>query len=174
MGISGFIGLFGGVIAAWLGTRYGNIRPVSLGIILNAVFAAGLAISNSPFLFGALYLLWNAAYYFMLPYMMGILAEMDDRGRWAVAVDALWWLGAAPRSCRCWPGVPSRWLFWPLCSSSDCRPCLYRRAYPGASQVLRKSGKIRQEWVYAKLTALNSQYQHEYPQASPISEPGPC
>jgi MFS family permease len=32
----------------------------------------------------------------MLPYMMGILAEMDDRGRWAVAVDALWWLGAAP------------------------------------------------------------------------------
>jgi hypothetical protein len=69
MGISGFIGLFGGVIAAWLGTRYGNIRPVSLGIILNAVFAAGLAISNSPFLFGALYLvmerrlLFHAALY---------------------------------------------------------------------------------------------------------------
>jgi len=28
--------------------------------------------------------------------MLGVLAEMDDRGRWAVAADAVWWLGAAP------------------------------------------------------------------------------
>jgi len=28
--------------------------------------------------------------------MLGVLAQMDDRGRWAVAADAVWWLGAAP------------------------------------------------------------------------------
>ena len=33
---------------------------------------------------------------FLVPYMLGVLAEMDDRGRWAVAADAVWWLGAAP------------------------------------------------------------------------------
>jgi predicted MFS family arabinose efflux permease len=31
-----------------------------------------------------------------VPYMLGVLAQMDDRGRWAVAADAVWWLGAAP------------------------------------------------------------------------------
>jgi predicted MFS family arabinose efflux permease len=36
------------------------------------------------------------AYYFLLPFMLGVLAQMDDRGRWAVSADAVWWLGAAP------------------------------------------------------------------------------
>jgi MFS family permease len=26
---------------------------------------------------------------------MGVMSEMDDRGRWVVAVDAVWWMGSA-------------------------------------------------------------------------------
>jgi len=96
LGVTGFLGLSGGLLAAWLANRFGNLRPIVVGIIFNAVFASTLALGTSAILFGANYLGWNIAYYFLVPYMLGVLAEMDDRGRWAVAADAVWWLGAAP------------------------------------------------------------------------------
>ena len=40
-------------------------------------------------------LLWNAAYYFVVPYLMGAMAAMDDLGRWVVASDGVWTLGDA-------------------------------------------------------------------------------
>lgn len=96
LGVAAFLGLSGGVLAAWLGNRFGNLRPIVIGIIFNGVFAVALALGTTPILFGASYLGWNVAYYFLVPYMLGVLAEMDDRGRWAVAAEAVWWLGAAP------------------------------------------------------------------------------
>ena len=85
--ITGFVGLSGGILAAWLGNRFGNLRPIVVGIIFNAVFASTLALGTIPLLFGASYLGWNIAYYFLVPYMLGVLAEMDDRGRWVVAAE---------------------------------------------------------------------------------------
>jgi MFS transporter, DHA1 family, inner membrane transport protein len=96
LGISAILGLSGGMLAAWLGNRFGSMKPIVLGIIFNAVFASTLALGTLPLLFAASYLGWNMAYYFLVPYMLGVLADMDDRGRWAVAADAVWWLGAAP------------------------------------------------------------------------------
>lgn len=96
LGVTAFLGLSGGLFSAWLGIRFGNLRPIVAGIILNAVFASALALGTSPLMFGVCYLGWNMAYYFLVPYMLGLLAEMDNRGRWAVAADAVWWLGAAP------------------------------------------------------------------------------
>ena len=46
--------------------------------------------------FAVLYLCWNATFYFVVPYILGIMSEMDKKGRWAVVTDAVWWLGAAP------------------------------------------------------------------------------
>jgi predicted MFS family arabinose efflux permease len=96
LGVTATLGLSGGALAAWLGNRFGNLRPVVVGIVFNVVFASTLALGTIPILFGASYLGWNMAYYFLVPYMLGVLAQMDDRGRWAVAADAVWWLGAAP------------------------------------------------------------------------------
>ncbi len=96
LGIAAFLGLSGGALAAWMGNRFGNLRPIVVGIGFNAFFASTLALGTIPFLFAASYLGWNMAYYFLVPYMLGVLAEMDDRGRWVVAADAVWWLGAAP------------------------------------------------------------------------------
>jgi len=96
LGVTAFLGLSGGVLAAWLGSRFGNLRPIVIGIIFNAVFASALALGTIPIFFAASYLGWNMAYYFLVPYMLGVLAQMDDRGRWAVSADAVWWLGAAP------------------------------------------------------------------------------
>ena len=96
LGVTAFLGLSGGALAAWLGNRFGNLRPIVVGIVFNVVFASTLALGTIPFLFGASYLGWNMAYYFLVPYMLGFLAQLDDQGRWAVAADAVWWLGAAP------------------------------------------------------------------------------
>ena len=96
LGIAGFLGLFGGVIAAWVSDRFGNLKPALLGIATNAITAATMALGTSAFAFGALYLGWNICFYFVVPYILGIMSEMDTRGRWAVATDAVWWFGAAP------------------------------------------------------------------------------
>ena len=90
------MGLAGGVLAAWLGTRFGRVWPICIGLGLNVVAAAGLAVFESEFAYSALNLLWGLAYNFLLPYLMGALAALDDRGRWAVAGDSLWNGGAVP------------------------------------------------------------------------------
>jgi len=96
LSVTSFAGLAGGVLAAWLGTRFGRVWPISIGLGLNVVAAAGLAVFVSSFAYSALNLLWGVAYNFLVPYLMGALATLDDRGRWAVAGESLWNGGAVP------------------------------------------------------------------------------
>jgi len=96
LSVTGFVGLTGGVFAAWLGRRAGRIWPIVIGLGLNVVSAVGLALCESGSLYVSLNLLWNLAYNFVVPYLMGALAALDDRGRWAVAGDSLWNGGTAP------------------------------------------------------------------------------
>jgi predicted MFS family arabinose efflux permease len=96
LSVTSFMGLAGGVLAAWLGTRFGRVWPISIGLGLNVVAAAGLAVFESSFAYSALNLLWAFAYNFLLPYLMGALARLDDRGRWAVAGDSFYNGGAVP------------------------------------------------------------------------------
>jgi len=96
LSVTSFAGLAGGVLAAWLGRRFGRVWPISIGLGLNVVAAAGLAVFESSFAYSALNLLWAFAYNFLVPYLMGALATLDDRGRWAVAGESLWNGGAVP------------------------------------------------------------------------------
>jgi MFS family permease len=84
------------VVAAWLGVRVGRVLPISIGLSLNVAAAVGLAASESVFAFSAFNLLWGLAYNFLSPYLMGALAALDDRGRWAVAGESLWNGGTVP------------------------------------------------------------------------------
>ncbi len=88
-------GLAGALFAAWLGGRFGSRWPIVIGIGGNVLAAVGLALVASAIPYVLLNVAWNLAYYFVVPYLMGVMAEMDDRGRWVVAVDAIWWLGDA-------------------------------------------------------------------------------
>ena len=88
-------GLAGALLAAWLGGRFGNRGPIVIGIGGNVLAAVGLALVASAIPYVFLNVTWNLAYYFVVPYLMGVMAELDDRGRWVVAVDAIWWLGTA-------------------------------------------------------------------------------
>lgn len=96
LSVTSFMGLAGGVVAAWLGARIGRTLPIVIGLSLNVAAAVGLAVCESVFAFGALKLLWGLAYNFLVPYLMGTLAALDGRGRWAVAGDSLWNGGTVP------------------------------------------------------------------------------
>ncbi len=91
--VTGLAGLSGAALAAWLGNRYGRRWPIAIGIALNIVAAVWLTVRHDPVSFVAMNLLWNAAYYFVVPYLMGAMAALDDLGRWVVAMDAVWTLG---------------------------------------------------------------------------------
>lgn len=88
-------GLTGGVVATWLGGRFGRKWPIVVGLGLNVTAAVGIAVTESSTSYVTFNLLWNAAYYFVVPYLMGAMAAMDDLGRWVVASDGAWTLGDA-------------------------------------------------------------------------------
>ena len=94
--LTGFVGLVGGVFAFWVGRRIGRIWPILIGMGGNVTAAIGLTLCEGAAEYVALNLLWNAAYNFLSPYVMGALAALDDRGRWAVAGSALWNGGTVP------------------------------------------------------------------------------
>ena len=89
------LGLAGSFLAIRLGDRFGSKWPIVLGIGINVAAAVGLGYSRNPYLYLFLSAVWYAAYYFVVPYLLGLMARLDDLGRWAVAVDAMWWLGDA-------------------------------------------------------------------------------
>jgi len=95
LGATALAGLAGALFAAWLGGRFGKRWPIAIGIGGNVLAAAGLALIASAIPYVAMNLVWSLAYTFVVPYLMGVMAELDDRGRWVVAVEAIWWLGDA-------------------------------------------------------------------------------
>jgi predicted MFS family arabinose efflux permease len=95
LGDTALLGLAGGVFAAVLGTRFGRKWPIIIGLLLNSAAAAGLALQSDPTSYWMLNLLWGLAYNFSVPYLMGALSALDDRGRWVVAADGAWNGGTA-------------------------------------------------------------------------------
>jgi predicted MFS family arabinose efflux permease len=89
------LGLIGSFLAIWIGDRFGSRWPIVLGIGINVAAAVGLGFCSDPYLYLFLNVAWYAAYYFVVPYLLGLMAKLDDLGRWAVGVDAMWWLGDA-------------------------------------------------------------------------------
>jgi predicted MFS family arabinose efflux permease len=95
MALTGLTGLVGGVVAAWLGNRIQRRVAIAIGIGINSFAAVGLAFTDDVGVYLALMWLWTVGYTFVVPYLMGALAAMDDLGRWVVANDGVWTLGDA-------------------------------------------------------------------------------
>jgi MFS family permease len=89
------LGLAGSFLAIWIGDRFGSRWPIVLGISVNVGAAVALGYCSDQYLYVFLNAVWYGAYYFVVPYLLGLMAKLDDLGRWAVAVDAMWWLGDA-------------------------------------------------------------------------------
>jgi DHA1 family inner membrane transport protein len=96
LSVTGFLGLIGGVFAFWVGSRLGRVWPILIGMVGNVAAAIGLTLCEGAAAYVVLNLLWSVAYNFLCPYVLGALAALDDRGRWAVAGSALWNGGTVP------------------------------------------------------------------------------
>jgi hypothetical protein len=64
-----------------------------IGISLNVLAAVWIALGVDATAYVLLNLLWNAAFYFVVPYLMGAMAALDDLGRWVVVNNGIWMLG---------------------------------------------------------------------------------
>jgi predicted MFS family arabinose efflux permease len=95
MAVIQLVALSGSFLAIWIGDRFGSKWPIVLGIGINVAAAVALSYSTRPIHFVILNVIWIGSYFFVVPYLLGLMARLDDLGRWAVAVDAMWWLGDA-------------------------------------------------------------------------------
>jgi predicted MFS family arabinose efflux permease len=89
------VALSGAFLAMWIGDRFGSKWPILLGIGFNVAAAVALNYGTNPIHFVILNVIWIGSYYFVAPYLLGLMARLDTLGRWAVAFDAVWWLGDA-------------------------------------------------------------------------------
>jgi predicted MFS family arabinose efflux permease len=95
MAVIQLVALSGSFLAVWIGDRFGSKWPIVLGIGVNVAAAAALNYGTNPIHFVTLNVIWIGSYYFVVPYLLGLMARLDNLGRWAVAIDAMWWLGDA-------------------------------------------------------------------------------
>lgn len=81
MASSGPLGTAGAAAAALVGTRFGRALPLTVTLILTAVSNAILFITQTPVQFTIALWLWVAAYWAAYPYLFGLAASVDTRGR---------------------------------------------------------------------------------------------
>jgi predicted MFS family arabinose efflux permease len=95
---SSLLGQAGALLAAWLGTRCGRVFPVGLGVLCVIGSVLLLTFARDPLVFSAGVAIWALSFFFVFPYLMGTMAALDPRGRWAVAGGAaeVVGLGAGP------------------------------------------------------------------------------
>jgi predicted MFS family arabinose efflux permease len=93
LGITGFVGLSGGAVAAYIGVRFRRIVPILVGSLLSVAGRWTYIVATSPEVLAPAALLWGIGFYFVGPYQIGLAAALDRRGRVAVAATALINLG---------------------------------------------------------------------------------
>lgn len=81
LGLANLMGLVGAALVAWLGTRFGRLVPLCAVTVVQVVCLAVLVgqMGDRTFLAGMMLLAfaWNV----IIPYQLGILAEIDASGR---------------------------------------------------------------------------------------------
>lgn len=74
----------GGIIATWLGTRFGRLAPLTVGLLLQGVGSVAVCHSGSPLGFLLTYAWYLGAWYFCYAYILAVAAAVDPPGRLAV------------------------------------------------------------------------------------------
>ncbi|MBW2273731.1 MAG: MFS transporter [Deltaproteobacteria bacterium] len=87
------MGLAGGALAAWLGTSRGRLMPIVIGSLVSVAGRWLFIQSSTPEMVFLAGLLWGLGFYFVTPYQVGLLAQLDRTGRLAVAAGAAGNLG---------------------------------------------------------------------------------
>lgn len=92
---SAWIGIGGAVLVAVLSTRYGRLRPVVIATMLTALLTWMLLASDRPWAYAAANIGIGVTWACVVPYLLGMAAELDRSGRSAALAGLASKLGLA-------------------------------------------------------------------------------
>lgn len=95
LGSGVLIGFSGAVLAGWMNVRFGRSLPLSLGLLITAITMVAMYNLSTAIIFGAAFLLFEIAWYFSIPFILGVAAALDKEGRWAAVASSALLLGFA-------------------------------------------------------------------------------
>ena len=83
LGASTVAGVCGAGLAGWIGTRWGRVLPLLIGVVLSGVASLTIAFAGTAggYLFGLL--LYGGVFMFTSPYVLGAAAALDPSARLA-------------------------------------------------------------------------------------------
>ncbi len=96
LSLQGLTGLFGPIIAALIGFKYGMRFPLLFGLIFAGLTSYAIFLSiEAPYLFRISILVWTAGYFFAISYLTAFAATLDPDGRIVAASGSAMVLGVA-------------------------------------------------------------------------------
>ena len=84
------LALVGALAATWLGNRFGRRVPIVGSMLCSAVAIILLWEISSPSIFAVAACLFNAGWYFCLPYITAVIAELDTNGRLIIGLAVVY------------------------------------------------------------------------------------
>ena len=88
MSVVSLIGASGGVIAIFVSKRVGNVLPLMIGLPLIGVVMLGLAAAKNQAQFWAAFSALVVMFWFLYPFIFGLAARVDPKGRVASATGS--------------------------------------------------------------------------------------
>ncbi len=88
-------GFLGAGAAAWLSQRVARMRALTVALILNVIITMFLSHSTSGWIYMVAAFGQIVCVYFVMPYLLGIAAELDPQGGCATAVGGMFMLTGA-------------------------------------------------------------------------------
>jgi len=88
MSVVSLIGASGGVIAIFVSKRVGNVLPLLIGLPLMGVIMLGLTATKVQPQFWALFSALTMMFWFLYPFIFGLAARVDPKGRVASATGS--------------------------------------------------------------------------------------
>ena len=104
LGMAGVLGLSGAFLVAFVNVRFGRALPMSLGLVAVTVLSLLLCFTDNPTVYSVGVSVWQAATFFVVPYIFGIAAALDPKGRVIAACGGCLLLGGAIGPGANWKG----------------------------------------------------------------------
>ena len=81
LGMTGITGISGAATAVFLSVRWGRFKPLLFGLVTNTLLALWISQTNSAWVFIILEYIYYFVLFFTVPYMYGLAAAIDLKGR---------------------------------------------------------------------------------------------
>lgn len=81
LGIAGLAAILGAGIAAIVGTRFGRLTPMLLGLVINTVIPFIISQTSNSLVFTVCQISYHLGLFFTVPYLFGMAAKLDPKGR---------------------------------------------------------------------------------------------